>query len=193
MKNATFDGATEFRLARNHRDGAFYLLNCVFSEKLIDQPFYRPESSLAPYKWGRRDYFYNCIRPAGNYDWHKDNLSTAPGSPKPEDLTAAWTFAGAWNPEATLPSVLLMAFLPKPDNYKTGVAFEPKLTWVSGRNTKSHKMYFGTSKPPQFVAEVKQPSYNPAKLRPNTVYYWRVDEVTDAGMIEGKVWQFRTR
>ncbi|MGH7601715.1 MAG: pectinesterase family protein, partial [bacterium] len=60
VKNATFDGATEFRLARNHLDGAFYLLNCTFSEKLIDQPFYRPESSPAPYKWGRRDYFYNC-------------------------------------------------------------------------------------------------------------------------------------
>src|SRR5574342_344465 len=83
VKNATFDGATEFNLGRNHRDGAFYLLNCVFSEKLVDQPFFRPESSPAPYKWSRRDYFSNCVRPAGNYDWHKDNLSTASGSPKP--------------------------------------------------------------------------------------------------------------
>lgn len=193
VKNATFDGATTYRLARNHHDGAFYLLNCVFSEKLIGQPFYRPESSPAPYKWGRRDYFYNCVRPVGNYDWHKDNLSVAPNAPKPEDITPAWTFAGAWNPEATLPSVLPMAFLPKPDDNKTGIVLDTKLTWISGRNAKSHKIYFGTSNPPQFVKAVTEPHYNPAKLRPNTVYSWRVDEVTDEGAIEGKVWQFRTR
>ena len=192
VKNATFDGATTFRLARNHLDGAFYLLNCTFSGRLIDQPFYRPESSPAPYKWGRRDYFYNCVRPAGNYEWHKDNLSAAPNSPSPKEITPTWTFAGAWDPEATLPSVLPMAFLPKPDNNKTGVLLAPKLTWVAGRNAKSHKIYFGTSNPPQFVVEAKQPSYNPGKLRPNAVYYWRVDEVTDGGVIEGKVWQFRT-
>jgi hypothetical protein len=92
-----------------------------------------------------------------------------------------------------LPSVLPMAFLPKPDNNKTGVALAPKLTWVAGRNARSHQIYFGTSNPPQFVAEAKQPSYNPAELRPNTVYYWRVDEIADDGVIEGKVWQFRTR
>jgi pectinesterase len=192
VKNATFDGATTYRLARNHHDGAFYLLNCVFSEKLIDQPFYRPESSPAPYKWGRRDYFHDCVRPAGNYEWHKDNLSTAPGSPKPEDLTPTWTFAGAWNPEAALPSVLPMAFLLKPDNNKTGVALAPKLTWVSGRNAKSHKICFGTSNPPQVVAEVSECFYKPERLQPNTIYYWRVDEVTDEKVIEGKVWQFRT-
>jgi len=193
VKNATFDGATTYRLARNHHDGAFYLLNCTFSEKLIDQPFYRPESSPAPYKWGRRDYFYNCVRPAGNYEWHQDNLSAAPGSPTPEDITPAWTFAGAWDPEATLPSVLPMAFLSKPDNEKTGVALAPKLTWIAGRNAKSHRIHFGTNNPPQLVAEVSACAYQPEALQPNTTYYWRVDEVTDDGVIEGKVWQFRTR
>lgn len=192
VKNARFDGATEFDLGRNHRDGAFYLLNCVFSEKMNDQPFFRPESSPAPYKWGRRDYFYNCVRPAGNFDWHQDNLSTAPVSPKPEDITPTWTFAGAWDPEANLPSVLPMAFLPKPDHNKTGVGLAAKLTWIAGRNAKAHKIYFGTANPPQFVAEVSGCFYKPETLQPNTVYYWRVDEVTDEGVIEGKVWQFRT-
>jgi hypothetical protein len=164
----------------------------MFSEKMIDQPFFRPESSPAPYKWGRRDYFYNCVRPAGNYEWHKDNLSTAPGAPKPEDITPAWTFAGAWDPEATLPSVLPMAFLPKPDNDQILVGLEPELTWVPGQNAVSHKIYFGASNPPQFAAEVKQRSYRPGALQPNTVYYWRVDEATDEEVIEGKVWQFHT-
>jgi hypothetical protein len=85
-----------------------------------------------------------------------------------------------------------MAFLPKPDNNKTGVARAPKLTWVSGRNAKSHKIYFGTGNPPQVVAEVSECFYKPETLQPNTVYYWRVDEVTDEKVIEGKMWQFRT-
>ncbi len=192
VKNAAFDGATEFRLARNHLDGAFYLLNCVFSEAMIDTPFYRPKSSPAPYNWGRRDYFFNCVRPAGNYNWHKDNLSAAPGSPKPEDITPAWTFAGAWDPEATLPSVLPMAFLPKPDNHQIRVKLEPELTWVPGRNAVSHKIYFGVSNHPEFAAEVTERWYRPGKLQSNADYYWRVNEVTDDGVIEGKLWQFRT-
>jgi hypothetical protein len=84
----------------------------------------------------------SCTRIIINYNL----LSTAPGSPKPEDLTPAWTFVGAWSPEANLPSVLPMAFLPKPGNYKTGIALAPKLTWVSGRSAKSHKIYFGIYK-----------------------------------------------
>ncbi len=192
VKNATFDGATEFRLARNHLDGAFYLLHCTFSEKMIDQPFYRPESSPAPYKWGRRDYFYNCVRPAGNYEWHQDNLHTAPTSPKPAEITPAWTFAGAWDPEATLPAVLPMAFLPKPESHATGVAHNLKLRWVAGRNANSHKVYFGASNPPPLAEEVAEPYYQPNQLEPDTIYYWRVDEVTEKGVVEGKVWQFRT-
>jgi len=192
VKNATFDGATEFRLARNHLDGAFYLLNCTFSEKMLDQPFYRPESSPAPYKWGRRDYFHNCVRPVGNFEWHQDNLHTAPNAPKPAEITPAWTFAGVWNPEATLPSVLPMAFLPKPDNNETRVALAPELIWVAGRNANAHKVYFGASLPLPLAEEVTEPYYRPNQLEPDTIYYWRVDEVTEKGVVEGKVWQFRT-
>lgn len=100
VKNSSFDGITEFRLGRNHHDGAFYLINNAFSDKLLDVPFYRPESSPAPYKWGRRDYFYNCTREGGNFDWFKDNLDDAPGSPEPGEITPLWTYDGQWNPEA---------------------------------------------------------------------------------------------
>jgi len=192
VKNATFDGATEYRLARNHLDGAFYLLHCVFSEGLVNQPFYRPESSPAPYKWGRRAYFFNCVRPAGNYDWFKDNLEEAPGAPKPDDITPLWTFAGAWDPEAALPSVLPMAFLPKPDHERTGVAREPKLNWVSGRNAIAHRVYFGTRDPLPMVQETKERLIQPGRLQAHTVYYWRVDEVTEAGVVPGNTWQFKT-
>jgi pectinesterase len=35
----------------------------------------------------------------------RNNLSTAPGAPKPTDITAKWTFGGTWDPERAAPSV----------------------------------------------------------------------------------------
>ena len=52
-------------------------------------------------QWGERAYYFNCHRTGGDYDWFKDNLAEAPGSPKPDQITAAWTFADTWNPERT--------------------------------------------------------------------------------------------
>src|SRR5439155_24514644 len=39
---------------------------------------------------------YNCHRDGGDYAWHTNNLPVAP-----EQVTAAWTFAGKWDPERT--------------------------------------------------------------------------------------------
>ena len=49
--------------------------------------------------WGERNYFWNCHREGGDFAWHSNNLAAATGSPKPEQINAAWTFAGKWNPE----------------------------------------------------------------------------------------------
>jgi hypothetical protein len=52
--------------------------------------------------WGERAYFHNCHRPdGGDFVWHADNLATASGSPKPDEITPAWTFARTWDPERT--------------------------------------------------------------------------------------------
>lgn len=176
------DGRAVINIFAN--DGTLAIMNCSILSNGGD--------TLALWN-GEAGMYYHYVRPAGNYDWYKDNLSTAPGTAKPEAVTPAWTFAGAWSPEANVPSVLPMAFLPKPDYGKTGVELAPKLTWVAGRNAKSHRIYFGTGNPPKFAKAVTEPFFIPAKLRPKTVYYWRVDEVTDDKGIEGKVWQFRTR
>ncbi|MBN1780557.1 T9SS type A sorting domain-containing protein [bacterium] len=192
VKNGTFDGVTNFDLGRHHLDGAFYLINLVFSEKMDDQPIYRPESGESPYKWGERRYFHHCIRPAGNYDWHKNNMITAKGSPNPEDVTPAWTFDNRWDPESSLPSVLPFAFLPRPDHDQIRVQTDPVLTWIPGRNAESHNVYFGAATPPPFAVNTSASTYAPGALEPNTVYYWRIDEVTETGVIEGPVWQFRT-
>ena len=192
VKNATFDGATNFRLGRNHLDGAFYLINNTYSEKLNDRPFFRPESSKQPYKWGRRVYFYNCNREGGNYSWHENNLNEAPGDPDPEDINALWTFAGQWDPEAHMPAVLPFTFLPKPYNKKNNIALDPLLTWVAARNARSYNIYFGKSKSPEFRLNTKGTRYQPERLDLNTTYYWRVDAVNGDQVIKGETWQFHT-
>ena len=118
LRDCRFDGTNGWNLARHHHDAQFYFLECRFSKTMIDQPPFRviypldggspSASDIARNKeldksnlWGERSYFYHCCRDGGNYGWFADNLATAPGAPKPEQITAAWTFAGTWNPENT--------------------------------------------------------------------------------------------
>jgi pectinesterase len=116
MRNCRFDGTNSFNLGRHHVDAQFYFVDCKFSAKMRDKPIRRVTYPLKggpvteadiqrnadldkQNRWGERSYFYNCHRNGGDFDWFGNNLSSAPGSPKPEQITAAWTFAGKWNPE----------------------------------------------------------------------------------------------
>ncbi len=118
LRGCRFDGAEGWNLARHHHDAQFYFLDCTFSKTMIDRPPFRviyPLDGGAPGTndiqrnkeldnsnlWGERSYFYNCHRDGGDYGWLTNNLSTAPGAPKPEHINAAWTFAGTWDPEST--------------------------------------------------------------------------------------------
>ncbi len=103
LRNSKFDGVDGWVLARHHVDAAFYFLDCRFSQTMADKPpqrvIYRddPKRNAELDKqnlWGERAYFYNCRRDGGDYAWHTNNLPVAP-----EQVTAAWTFAGQWNPE----------------------------------------------------------------------------------------------
>jgi pectinesterase len=116
LRNCRFDGATGFNLGRHHSDAQFYFLDCKFSAKMRNKPIRRliyPLKGSPPTEgdiernvdldkrniWGERSYFYNCHRDGGDFSWFANNLSSAPGSPKPSQITAAWTFDGKWNPE----------------------------------------------------------------------------------------------
>ncbi|MGD1018183.1 MAG: pectinesterase family protein [Verrucomicrobiia bacterium] len=121
LRNCRFDGAegvSSWILARHHRDAQFFLLDCAFSKTLSNRP---PQRVVYPINgsqptgadtkrnrdldpvnvWGERAYYHNCHRDGGDYSWHKDNFSSAPGSPTPGQITAAWAFAGTWDPERT--------------------------------------------------------------------------------------------
>jgi pectinesterase len=116
LRDCRFDGAEGWNLARHHHDAQFYFLDCRFSKTMIDKPPFRViypldggtpgASDIQRNKdldksnlWGERSYFYNCHRDGGDYGWLTNNLSAAAGAPQPEQITAAWTFAGKWNPE----------------------------------------------------------------------------------------------
>jgi pectinesterase len=116
LRDCRFDGTNGWNLARHHHDAQFYFLDCRFAKTMIDRPPFRviypldggppgtndiqrnrnyDKSNL----WGERAYFYNCHRDGGDFGWLTNNLTTASGAPTPEQITAAWTFAGKWEPE----------------------------------------------------------------------------------------------
>ena len=116
LRNCRFDGVDDFILARHHHDAQLFLLDCRFSRRMRDLAPYRVVYPIAGDKpsendakrnrdldasnvWGERAYFYNCHRDGRDYGWFANNLSSAPGAPSPEQITAAWTFDGKWDPE----------------------------------------------------------------------------------------------
>ena len=66
------------------------------------------------------------------------------------------------------------------------------LKWVAARNAISHNVYFGNSPTPKLKKNQKNNSFYPGKLKPNMTFYWRVDEVTETGIIHGPLWHFTT-
>ena len=103
LRNCTFDGSTEFELGRNHYDAQFFLLDCRFSDEVLDRPIYRvlnPDASNnRPDNWGHRVYFHNSHH--AGLPWTKDNLEAFDPTLNADSITASWTFAGAWKPEST--------------------------------------------------------------------------------------------
>lgn len=194
IRYSIFDGVEGFPLGRHHRDGQIYLLDCLFSRSMADTPIYLPKSSKGPWIWGARHYFHNCHREGGDYDWFKDNLGTAEGSPKDSEVTAQWTYAGMWNPEENMLNVLPTVFLPKPRDGSYYASVEGTiLKWVPARNADSHNVYFGITKTPEFKKNQKDIYFDPGILKPATRYYWHIDEMVGADTVMGPLWHFTTR
>lgn len=99
LKNCRFDGFKGFNLGRYHRDAQFYLIGCQFETNMADRDIYLvPTSNII--QWGKRIYYFDCHRKGGDYAWHGNNLSAAPGNPDPSKIDARWVFGNKWNPLA---------------------------------------------------------------------------------------------
>jgi len=195
IRYSSFDGVPGFPLGRHHRDAAIYLLDCIFSRSMADKPLYLPDSpNSRRWIWGTRHYFFNCHREGGDYDWFKDNLAEAEGAPTADVIDAKWTFAGRWDPEATMQAVLPFVSLPRPRDgaYRVSPG-AASLLWIGSRNGDVSLVHFGTTSEPEFKSRQKANRYHPGALKASTRYYWRIDEIAGADTLRGPIWHFTTR
>jgi pectinesterase len=95
LVNCTFKGDEGFKLGRYHKDSQFYFINCGFATSMANAPVFQAASSTGV-PLGKRVYFYNCRRTGGNYDWFKNNLSTAADAPEANQINAKWVFKQRW-------------------------------------------------------------------------------------------------
>ncbi len=96
--NCSFKSDKPFILGRYHHESNMYLINCYFDKNLRDLPIFKA-ATAKPMFWDSHAYYFNCKTEAEKFDWLKDNLETAPGSPSVKTITAQWTFDGKWDPD----------------------------------------------------------------------------------------------
>jgi hypothetical protein len=66
------------------------------------------------------------------------------------------------------------------------------LNWTAGSGAASHDVYFGAGEPPAFQGNQPGTSFDPGGLADGTTYYWRIDELNEAGTTTGSTWSFTT-
>ncbi len=114
----------------------------------------------------------------------------------PSKMLFAGTYGrGMWKVPARTPGVTEMPGIatdPMPSDTSVNVSKLTALEWKPGIQTESHKIYFGTSNPPPYVASGTNNTYDPGTLETNTTYYWKIDEVNSLGVTEGHIWSFTT-
>jgi regulation of enolase protein 1 (concanavalin A-like superfamily) len=97
--------------------------------------------------------------------------------------------------EVRFHSVPVQAREPRPADGATDVALTASMNWRPGREATSHKVFFGTDNAAvaagaALAGTVTDHSYTPAPMNFGTKYFWKVNEVGDAGTYEGAVWSF---
>ena len=97
-------------------------------------------------------------------------------------------------------AIPIVAREPNPDSGATDVGVDAILSFRAGREAAEHDVYIGAEEQAVMdataaVATVAEASYDPA-LDLATTYYWRIDEVNDAGTPttwQGDIWSFTTQ
>ncbi|MHC4527124.1 MAG: LamG domain-containing protein [Planctomycetota bacterium] len=93
---------------------------------------------------------------------------------------------------------------PNPGTDLKTVATSAKLSWTPGIGAESHNVYFGTdaeqvknaatsSKVYKKNLTLGDESFDPGPMEKGIYYYWRIDEMGQAGISRGDVWKFQTQ
>jgi len=134
-------------------------------------------------------YHVAGITPGVTYYWRVDEIE-----PTGQIYTGdVWSFT----------AMPLTTYLPQPVNEAVDVTLSPALSWAAGQAATGHHVYFGTDRnavkegaagTDKGALAATETSYKIAEtLKPDTTYYWRVDETGAGGKIEtGEVWSFAT-
>jgi hypothetical protein len=124
---------------------------------------------------------YNTFGEPMGYYWQIDNVNLKAiglgDPPPPSDPPAA-------------------ASDPFPANGEVEVGVDAVPNWSAGSGSDSHDVYFGTDSTPdagEFMGNQGGTGFDPGPLAHATTYYWRIDEVNEAGTTNGTVWSFTTR
>ena len=95
--------------------------------------------------------------------------------------------------------VPIKARQPNPASGDSGVPLDAVLTWRPGREATSHDVYFSDDRDAVAdgtapVETVSTTRFEPTGLEFGLNYYWKVNEVSDAGdpSLEGDIWSFST-
>jgi len=81
---------------------------------------------------------------------------------------------------------------PSPADGATDVSTSATLSWTAGSGATSHDVYFGTTSPGDFQGNQTATTFDPGTMANDTTYYWRVDEINNAGTTTGVVRSFTT-
>jgi hypothetical protein len=121
-----------------------------------------------------------------------DSYISQPGVADPPWLGDIWSF-----------TVEGRAANPSPEDLAIDQSIYTVLKWEPGTSSESHDIYLGTdfdevneandSDPNVFMINKGPNSYDPGILNLSETYYWRIDEVRNAGanVIKGYIWSFR--
>ena len=92
---------------------------------------------------------------------------------------------------------------PQPASGAVDVPLTSALSWTGATSATSHEVYLGLDKEAVRNADTRSPEYqgsvalglesfDPGKLAWDTLCYWRVDAVYNAGPVKGPIWSFTT-
>lgn len=80
---------------------------------------------------------------------------------------------------------------PIPPNGSTTVKADADLMWLGGRRAVRHRIYFGVGgRDLAFRLEQENNIFDPGPLEPGVSCRWRIDTVTNEGVLKGDVWVF---
>jgi hypothetical protein len=82
---------------------------------------------------------------------------------------------------------------PNPSDHELVVPIFATLSWDTVTGANAYLVYFGPDTPPDYVATVTEPSFDPAgEMAYETTYYWRVRAASATDTANSVLWDFTT-